>query len=212
MKQGYPMEAERFIAVHTDLREAVVDGARALRVTKAEKMMQFDENTIVKARDCRFHDGIIRVKMLSRLLPDAPDFARGFIGIVFRVNAENSALESFYIRPTNAMAEDPVRRAHGCQYFSYPGYTFAYFREFGIEGYEAPMDCGLDAWTELKAVVRGERAAFYLNGAEEPVLVVNDLKHGADAAGSVGFFSEIGTEAFFRDLEIEFFDGGPEGA
>ena len=108
-----------------------------IRAVKKDKIMQFDENTIVRLKDCDFHNGVIKVKMLSRLLPDAPDFARGFIGIVYRVNENNSEFESFYIRPTNGMTDDPVRKAHGCQYFSYPGYTFAYFREFGITEYEA---------------------------------------------------------------------------
>ena len=140
--------------------------------------------------------------MLSRLLPDAPDFARGFIGIAFRINEGDSEFESFYVRPTNAMTDDPVRRAHGCQYFSYPGYTFAYFREYGIEGYEAPVESGLNEWIDLKAVVRDDHAEFYLNGAKEPTLVVNDLKHGNNAHGSVGLFVDIGTDGFFRDLRI----------
>ena len=201
----YPTQAEAYEHVHTAVSEVLIDDAPALRVVKADKLMQFDENTLVKLRDCDFHNGIIKVKMLSRLLPDAPDFARGFIGIVFRVNEQNSEFESFYIRPTNAMTEDPVRKSHGCQYFSYPGYTFAYFREFGITGYEAPIRYGLDEWVELKAVIQDDRAEFYLNEEEEPVLSVDGLKHGKDAPGSVGFFSEIGTEAFFKDLEIEQF-------
>lgn len=199
----YPTQAEAYAHVHTAVSEVLIDDAPALRVVKADKLMQFDENTLVKLKDCDFHNGIIKVKMLSRLLPDAPDFARGFIGIVFRVNEQNSEFESFYIRPTNAMTEDPVRKAHGCQYFSYPGYTFAYFREFGITGYEAPIRYGLDEWVELKAVIQDDHAEFYLNEEEEPVLSVDGLKHGKDAHGSVGFFSEIGTEAFFKDLEIE---------
>ena len=201
----YPTQTEAYEHVHTAVSEVLIDDAPALRVVKADKLMQFDENTLVKLKDCDFHNGIIKVKMLSRLLPDAPDFARGFIGIVFRVNEQNSEFESFYIRPTNAMTEDPVRRAHGCQYFSYPGYTFAYFREFGITGYEAPIRYGLDEWVELKAVIQDDHAEFYLNEEAEPVLSVDGLKHGKDAHGSVGFFSEIGTEAFFKDLEIEQF-------
>ena len=49
-----------------------------------------------------------------------------------------------------------------------------------------------------------DKASFYLNGEEEPVLTVDKMKHGKNARGSVGFFSEIGTEAFFKDLQIEF--------
>lgn len=195
-----------FIPVHTNLSKEYLEGEPVLRVTKKDKIMQFDENTLVKVRDLDFHNGVVKVKMLSRLLPDAPDFARGFIGIVFRVNEDDSEFESFYIRPTNAMTDDPVRRAHGCQYFSYPGYTFAYFREFGITEFEAPIHNGLNEWVELKAVIEDDRARFYLNDEAEPVLTVDHMKHGKDARGSVGFFSEIGTEAFFKDLEVEFTD------
>ena len=189
--------------VHTTLQQEVLNGETVIRVTKKDKIMQFDENTLVKVKDLDFHNGTIRVKMLSRLLPDAPDFARGFIGIVFRVNEADSEFESFYIRPTNAMTDDPVRKAHGCQYFSYPGYTFAYFRKFGITEFEAPIHNGLDEWVQLTAVIRDAEARFYLNDEKDPVLTVRNMKHGQDARGSVGFFSEIGTEAFFKDLEIE---------
>ncbi len=41
--------------------------------------------------------------------------------------------ESFYVRPTNGRGfDDPICKTHGCQYFAYPGYTFKYFREFGM--------------------------------------------------------------------------------
>ena len=206
MNKVYAADADNFIPVGTNLSQVNLDGENVIRVTKADKMMQFDENTLVKLKNCRFHNGVIRVKMLSRLLPDAPDFARGFIGIVFRAAENNSEFESFYIRPTNSTTDDPVRKAHGCQYFSYPGYTFAYFREFGITAYEAPIHNGLNEWITLKAVIYGETAEFYLNDEKDPVLAVSDLKHGKDAYGSVGFFSEIGTEAFFKDLEIEYDD------
>lgn len=49
--------------------------------------------------------------MLSRLLPDNPDFARGFIGIAFRINEDNSQFESFYMRPMNGRIDDPTRRS-----------------------------------------------------------------------------------------------------
>lgn len=206
MIRTIPNDASEFETVYSSAENTVLNGENVIRAVKSDKIMQFDENTIVRLKDCDFHNGVIKVKMLSRLLPDAPDFARGFIGIVYRVNENNSEFESFYIRPTNGMTDDPVRKAHGCQYFSYPGYTFAYFREFGITGYEAPIHNKLDEWVELKAVVQNETASFYLNGEKEPVLTVTDMKHGKDARGSVGFFCEIGTEAFFKDLEIEFAD------
>ena len=194
------MNAENFIPVNVSVENFNLRDEKVLRVVKNEKLLDFDTNSIAKLKDSDFHNGTFEIKMLSRLLPDAPDFARGFIGIAFRINDDNSAFESFYIRPTNSNTSDPVRKAHGCQYFSYPKYTFAYFRENNIEGYEAPISQGLNEWVNLKAVIKDSRADFYLNGVL--TLTVEDLKRGANASGALGLFVDIGTEAFYKDLKI----------
>lgn len=193
-------------AIHTDVEQTTLNGEPVLRVVKKDKLMEFDENTYAKLVDSSFHNGTIEVKMLSRLLPDAPDFARGFIGIAFRINDDDTKFESFYVRPTNGRIEDPVRKNRGVQYFSYPTYTFDYFRNLGITDFEGPADIGLDEWISLKAVIDGAKGEFYLNDSEKPVLVVENMKHGADATGAVGFFVDIGTEAFFKDLKVNAID------
>ncbi len=194
------MNAENFIAVNVSAENFNLENEKVLRVVKTEKLLEYDTNSIAKLKDSDFHNGTIEVKMLSRLLPDAPDYARGFIGIAFRINDDNSAFESFYIRPTNSNTTDPVRKAHGCQYFSYPKFTFAYFRENNITKYENKISQGLNEWVNLKAVIKDSRADFYLNGVL--TLTVEDLKRGKDSRGAVGFFVDIGTEAFYKDLKI----------
>lgn len=42
---------------------------------------------------------------------------------------------------------------------------------------------------------------FYIN--DERVLVVEELKLGADTRGSVGIFVDTGTEGFFKELKVE---------
>lgn len=201
MERKFEMREENFQAVHTSVEAVESCGQTVLRVVKTEKILQGDENTYAKLVGPVFHNGEIQVKMLSRLLPDAPSHARGFIGIVFRASEDDGEFESFYVRPTNSQTDDPVRKAHGCQYFSYPTYTFAYFREKGIEKYEAPVDgIALDQWIELKAVVNGCQGEFYVNGTL--VLTVDDMKHGTDAQGAVGFYVDMGTEGFFKDLIV----------
>lgn len=201
------LDTDQFNAVNTTIHSTHLDGCPVLRVIKGAKFMEFDENTYARYTGRPFHNGIIRVNMFSRLLPDAPDFARGFIGIAYRISDDNSSFESFYIRPTNGRScPDPVRRSHGCQYFSYPGYTFSYFRDHHITDYEAPADIDLNEWIPVKAVIQDERADFYLNDQTQPVLTVKNMKHGKDPKGAVGLFTDIGTEAFFKDLEIEYFD------
>ena len=203
MEKQIKMICENFTPVHTDVQQKALDGETVLRVVKKEKINIYDENTYAKVNDLSFHNGTIEVKMKSRLLPDAPDFARGFIGIVYRANPQDSEFESFYVRPTNGRGcEDQVRKAHGCQYFSYPGYTFAYFREYGITEYEAPVDLALDEWFTLKAVIEDEKAAFYLNGKAKPVLTVQNMKHGTGCHGAVGIFVDIGTDALISEMKI----------
>lgn len=203
MEKQIDLKTESFMAVHTSIENTMLDDTPVLRVVKKEKINEYDENTYARVTDLEFHNGTIEVKMLSRLLPDAPDFARGFIGIVYRASREDSEFESFYVRPTNGRGcTDSVRKAHGCQYFSYPGYTFSYFREYGITKYEAPVDVAVNEWFTLKAVIEDERAEFYINKGEKPVLVVNDMKHGKGCHGSVGIFVDIGTEAFISEIKV----------
>ena len=184
MANGIQLSAERFVPVHTQIENVRIEGVSALRVVKKDKLDIPDENTYAALKDVSFHNGTIEVRLRSRLLPDAPDYARGFIGIVYRAADDTSEFESFYVRPTNGRnCADPMRKAHGCQYFSYPGYTFSYFREFGVTAYEAPVEIALDEWFSLKAIVQDESARFYLNGSDTPVLSVASMKHGAGAKG-----------------------------
>lgn len=202
MKEYINLEKDNFKPLHTSIENLEIEGEQVLRVVKSEKIMEFDENTYAKLKNFNFHNGIIEVKMLSRLLPDAPDFARGFIGIAYRIEDDDTKFESFYVRPTNGRIEDPIRKNRGCQYFSYPGYTFSYFRDNNISDYEAPADIGLDEWINLRAVINGDCAEFYVNDFTKPVMVVSYMKHGANQTGGIGFFVDIGTEAFFKDLKV----------
>lgn len=198
------VNTNNYIPVHTSLENLMIDGGKVLRVIKAEKIYNFDENTYAKVKHVNLTNGVIELDMMSRLLVDAPDFARGFIGIAFRICEDDTSFESFYIRPTNSInaTDDPIRQSHGCQYFSYPKYTFSYFREHGITEYEAPIHCELNQWIHLKAVINGETASFYLNHEEKPVLKVDKLLHGKGIHGGIGLFVDIGTEAFFKNIRV----------
>ena len=202
MTRCFSMDASGWVGVNTQIGNERFGGETVLRVVKGEsKLMRFDENTYARLVGSKFHDGTIEVRMLSRLLPDAPDFARGFIGIAFRIDGRDSQFESFYVRPTNAGADDPVRRAHGCQYFSFPGYTFAYFRQFGVTDYENAVDTiALGTWSHIRAVIDDDRGWFAVD--DVPVLEVNGFKHGPHARGCVGLYVDIGTDGAFRNLKI----------
>ena len=196
------MELKDFSAVNTSIEEGhYINGYDAIKVVKTGKMNEYDTDSYAVLSGLELHNGTIEVDMLSRLAPDAPDFARGFIGLAFRI--DSAGFECFYIRPTNSIktCDDPVRRSHGCQYFSYPGYTFEFFRKKGIAKYEREIDCGLDEWVHLKIDVEGETASFSLNN-DRPILTVDKL-FGGDKSGGIGLFVDIGTEGYFKDLVID---------
>ena len=197
------MEVVSFHPVNTFINTDKVEGKDAIRVTKDPKVTAFDEATFARLVGSDFKNGIIDVRVLSRLLENAPDFARGFIGVAFRIDESNSKFECIYIRPTNGRADDQVRRNHSTQYFSYPEFKFDRLREEAPEKYESYADMGLNEWIRIKIEVKGEKAKLYLNEGEHPVLIVNDLKHGANASGGIGLWVEVGTEGYFADLKVE---------
>ena len=197
------MEIANFRPVNSFIDADKIEEKKTIRVIKDPKVKAFDEATFARLVESDFRNGIIEVKVLSKLLKDAPDFARGFIGIAFRIDVSNSKFECIYIRPTNGRAEDQLRRNHSTQYFSYPDFKFDRLRKESPEKYESYADMGLNEWITIKIEVKDEKAKLYLNGQEHPVLIVNDLKHGAGVSGGIGLWVEVGTEGHFSDLKVE---------
>lgn len=178
-------------------------GKEVVKVIKDSTVKEVDEPTFVKLKGTDFGNGTIEVKVLSRFLPNAPELARGFIGIAFRINDSNSKFEGIYIRPTNGRADDQLRRNHSIQYFSFPDYKFERLRKDAPGAYESYADMGLNEWIKLKITVTDNHAKLFINDNEQPSLIVNDLKHGANSSGTIGLWVDIGTEGFFSDLRIQ---------
>ena len=180
-----------------------LDGQKVLKVVVDTTIEAFDEPTFVKIKDSNFKNGSIEVKVLSRILKNAPASARGFIGLAFRINNDNSKFENIYIRPTNGRSDDQVRRNHSIQYFSYPDYKFDLLRKVAPEKYESYADMGLNEWITLRIEVNGAKAQLYINNNKQPALVVNDLKHGEKQTGAIGLWVGNWTEGFFKDIKIK---------
>ncbi len=188
--------------VNVSLARTEIMGRSAVRVTKDPAIKADDEATFVRLVGSEFKNGTLEVDVLSRLLPDAPAHARGFIGVAFRIDADNSRFEGLYLRPTNGRAEDQLRRNRSTQYFSYPDFKYDRLRREAPGQYESYVDLALDTWITIKIVVRDEQARLYVNGSEQPVLIVNDLKHGAASSGATGLWVDVGTEGYFSNLRM----------
>jgi hypothetical protein len=164
--------------------------------------MANNEKTVAVLKDIDFHNGTIEATISGQPRANSGEGARGFVGIAFRVAADTSKMELFYIRPTNGRANDQVRRNHSAQYVSMPGFPWEKLRKETPEKYEAYADMLPAEWTKVKIEVKDETAKFYVNGATQPTLIVNDLKQGKDLRGSVGLWIGPGSLGHFADLKV----------
>jgi hypothetical protein len=111
-------------------------------------------------------DGVIEVDLCARLLPDAPDYARSFIGLAYRVQDDLSTYESLYLRPTNGHphAPPPPRDVRAVQYYTYPDHPFDVLRETDPGRFEAGADIALNRWTQFRSTLHGADFTAYADG------------------------------------------------
>jgi hypothetical protein len=173
------------------------DGKQAVRVDANPDSANGQSYAIVKGR--QFHNGTIEVSLAGKPAANAGAGARGFIGIAFRM--QSGRYEYIYLRPTNGRADDQVRRNHSTQYGAQPDYDFDRLRRESPEKYESYVDLQPGVWTRYKIVIEGTKARLYVHGAEQPCLIVNDMKLG-DSEGGVALWVGPGTEGYFADLKI----------
>ena len=149
-----------------------------------------------------FGDGVIEAEVAGLPAPGAPADVRGFVGIAFRVQADPRTYEAFYIRPTNGRADEQLRRNHATQYISMPDFTWNRLRREQPGVYESYADMTAGEWTKLRIEVDGHRARLFVGGAEQPSLIVNDLKLGPQARGGVALWVGTGSESYFRNVKV----------
>jgi hypothetical protein len=147
-----------------------------------------------------FEDGTIEVDVAGLRREGAMEAARGFIGVAFRLQ-DATHFECFYIRPTNGRADDQLRRNHSTQYVGEPEFPWERLRKESPGVYESYADLVPGQWTKVKIVVSGVRAQLFLNGADQPCLIVNDLKRGK-SRGKIALWVGPDTEGYFANLVV----------
>jgi len=159
-------------------------------------------NHLAVIEGVEFGNGTIEVEVSGQPAAGAQQGARGFVGIAWRLQDDYKTYDCFYLRPTNGRSEDQERRNHTAQYISHPEWTWLRSRTETPSKYETYVDIVPGEWIRVKIVVDGEKARLHVNGAEQPTLVVNDVKSGAAATGKVALWLEGSTVAHYRNLKI----------
>jgi hypothetical protein len=188
-------------------RPALFKNRSAIEVTMPASASQDPAKEALKDRNFMawraldFTDGTVELDVASVIASGAPAYARGFIGVAFRVESADR-FESVYLRPANSRCDDQVRRNHTIQYAAYPDFTFDRLRTEAPEKYESYADVALEEWIHLEVQVQGSGMKLFINNATHPALIVNDLKHGANARGGIGLWIESGTIGYFADVRV----------
>ena len=155
---------------------------------------------LAMVRGASLKDGTIEATLSGETAPDAPLELRGFVGIAFRV-VDRSHFECFYLRPKNGRSDDQLQRNHSTQYISIPGFPWDKLRRESPGKYESYVDLVPGQWTKLKIEARGKSAKLYVNGGEQPTLIVNDLKQPL-SNGGIALWVGQGTIAHFADVKV----------
>jgi hypothetical protein len=190
--------ADRLAGKNVSIAQTNYKGRSAIQLIATPEADNATSYAVVK--DALFRDGTIEVDLAGQPAAGAGSGARGFIGIAFRIQGDGS-YEYIYLRPTNGRADDQVRRNHSTQYSSYPNFDFARSRQEAPEKYESYVDLEPGVWTKYKIEIEGRKARLYVHGAQQPCLIVDDLKL-EPREGGVALWVGPGTDGYFSNLKI----------
>ena len=171
-------------------------GRKAVRLTKDAQKGGF---ALLRGTD--FQDGTIEADIALKITTPPGVRMPGFVGIAFRARPDASQYELFYLRPGNSHAEDQAMRNHSVQYTSEPDFGWYKLRREWPSVYETYVELQTETWTKVRIEVKGRSAKLFLNGSENPALVVDGLK-GQDLRGGVALWAYQGEEAYFSNLRV----------
>lgn len=176
----------------------VVNRAITLSDKEGKPALGFDErggDGLAMWPDVEFSDGTIEFDVRGKDV-----LQRSFVGVAFHGAGE--AYEAVYFRPFNFHANDPLSRSHAVQYVSMPAYTWDKLRSEHPGQYEKAIDPAPDpsGWVHARIVVAYPNITVFVNNAETPSLVVNQLTH--HKSGWIGLWVGNGSGGEFANLKI----------
>jgi hypothetical protein len=177
-------------------------GRKAVLITR-DPQVQKDGFALLKGVD--FQDGTIEGEIALKITaPPPPPGLRsspGFIGVAFRARPDASHYDLFYVRPGNSTSDDQSMRNHSVQYSCEPDFGWYTLRRQWPWVYEAWADLKTETWTKFKIEVKGRSAKLFVNGSEQPSLIVDGLK-GEDLRGGIALWGYPSEDAYFSNFHI----------
>jgi hypothetical protein len=202
--QTFPLaDATALVPVNVKTVAAEYKGRKAVLITRdATKPGEKFKDGFALLKGVDFQDGTIEGEIALKITapPGAPRMP-GFVGIAFRARPDASRYELFYLRPGNSTSEDQAMRNHSVQYTSEPDNGWYKLRRQWPWVYEAWAELKTETWTKVRIEVNGRSARLFVNGSEQPSLVVDGLK-GDDLRGGIALWGYPEEEAYFSNFHV----------
>ncbi|MGH9581595.1 MAG: hypothetical protein ACRD4O_01510 [Bryobacteraceae bacterium] len=183
-------DTKNLVLVNVKAEAVEYQGRKCVRLTS-----DTGKDGFALLRSTDFQDGTIEADIALKITTPPGRRMPGFFGIAFRARPDASRYELFYLRPGNSRSDDQAMRNHSVQYVSVPDFDWYKLRRGWPWVYEAYAPLQLQTWTKVRIEVKGRSAKLYLNGSENPSLVVDPLL-GQDLRGGVALWGYQGEEAY----------------
>lgn len=167
-----PLVAASALQMEADLNRWNTDSRNIKAVEHLGKPSLYLEGCTALLKDVQFKDGIIEVDV-------APSMKRIFAGIVFRAPSHDN-LEIIYLRLHKSGMPDAIQYCP--RYNGIDGWQF-----YSGEGFTAQAVYSRTEWTHFKIVVEGQKATVYLDNAQTPAMVVQEMKRDYQG-GAIGLW------------------------
>ena len=122
-----------------------------------------------------------------------------FVGIAFHVLDANN-FDAVYFRAFNFRNE--ARKQNSVQYISHPEHTWWKLREDSPGKYESAIEPAPDpdGFFHVKLVIENPKVSVFVNNAEKPTLIVEELS--SRAGGKIGLWVDNESDGSFANLRI----------
>ncbi len=124
-----------------------------------------------------------------------------FVGIAFH-GKNDSTFDAIYLRPFQFKSNDENLRSRDIQYISLPDFTWRTLRGKFPGKYEHSIEPAPDpnSWIRVRIVIKDSTVSTYINGSNEPSLVVEKVNQ--INSGSVGFYVADTSGGDFANISI----------
>ncbi len=174
---------EEFIDFESDLWER--QGAEIIQFMGRKSLIGS-----ASLKDLEFENGIIEVDIAV-----TGQKARTYPGILFRIQSPGN-YERVYIRPHRASLYPDAIQYVPC-FNGIDGWQL-----YNGENYTSAVDIPDNQWVHFKLEVAGSQARLFIDDMDEPVFVMNYLKHGV-SRGSIGLNSPRTRTAYFSNFKYK---------